>query len=76
MALQGVDVHVPRGAILGVIGMNGSGKTTMLNCINGIYTPDEAASSWMAAISPAARSMKSRGWAWGAPSRCRASSAS
>ena len=21
--------------------MNGSGKTTMLNCINGIYTPDE-----------------------------------
>ncbi|AUT45850.1 ABC transporter ATP-binding protein [Achromobacter sp. Marseille-Q0513] len=41
VALQGVDVHVPRGAILGVIGMNGSGKTTMLNCINGIYTPDE-----------------------------------
>ena len=41
VALQGVDVHVPRGAILGVIGMNGSGKTTMLNCINGIYTPDD-----------------------------------
>ncbi|AZY47955.1 ABC transporter ATP-binding protein [Bordetella avium] len=41
VALQGVDVDVPRGAILGVIGMNGSGKTTMLNCINGLYTPDE-----------------------------------
>ncbi|MCJ9714627.1 ATP-binding cassette domain-containing protein, partial [Bordetella hinzii] len=41
VALQGVDVDVPRGSILGVIGMNGSGKTTMLNCINGIYTPDE-----------------------------------
>ncbi|MFU1980902.1 ABC transporter ATP-binding protein [Bordetella hinzii] len=41
VALQGVDVDVPHGSILGVIGMNGSGKTTMLNCINGIYTPDE-----------------------------------
>ena len=41
VALQGVDLDVPRGSILGVIGMNGSGKTTMLNCINGIYTPDE-----------------------------------
>ncbi|MEN4922515.1 ABC transporter ATP-binding protein [Achromobacter spanius] len=41
VALQGVDMHVPRGSILGIIGMNGSGKTTMLNCINGIYTPDE-----------------------------------
>lgn len=41
VALQGVDVNVPHGSILGVIGMNGSGKTTMLNCVNGIYTPDE-----------------------------------
>ena len=41
VALQGIDVNVPHGSILGVIGMNGSGKTTMLNCVNGIYTPDE-----------------------------------
>ena len=41
VALQGVDLEVPKGSILGIIGMNGSGKTTMLNCINGIYTPDE-----------------------------------
>jgi len=40
VALKGVDVDVPDRSILGVIGMNGSGKTTMLNCINGIYTPD------------------------------------
>ncbi|CAB3653730.1 ABC transporter ATP-binding protein [Achromobacter piechaudii] len=41
VALQGVDLEVPKGSILGIIGMNGSGKTTMLNCINGIYRPDE-----------------------------------
>lgn len=39
-ALRGVGFHLPRRATLGVIGMNGSGKTTMLNCINGIYQPD------------------------------------
>lgn len=40
-ALKGVDISLPDQSILGVIGMNGSGKTTMLNCINGIYIPDE-----------------------------------
>lgn len=40
VALRGVGLHVPRAAILGIIGMNGSGKTTMLNCINGLYVPD------------------------------------
>ena len=67
---------MPRGAILGVIGMNGSGKTTMLNCINGIYTPDEGRIELDGRDIAGRRSMKSRGWAWGAPSRCRASSAS
>lgn len=41
VALKGVGFHLPRQSILGVIGMNGSGKTTMLNCINGIYQPDD-----------------------------------
>lgn len=36
-ALKGIDLNLPDRSILGVIGMNGSGKTTMLNCINGIY---------------------------------------
>lgn len=39
-ALKGIDLDVPERSILGVIGMNGSGKTTMLNCINGIYRAD------------------------------------
>lgn len=36
-ALRDVSTRLPDRSILGVIGMNGSGKTTMLNCINGIY---------------------------------------
>ena len=40
MALAGVDLQVEDGEILSVIGPNGSGKTTMFNCISGVYHPD------------------------------------
>ncbi len=36
-ALGGVSLTLPDQSILGLLGMNGSGKTTMLNCINGLY---------------------------------------
>jgi branched-chain amino acid transport system ATP-binding protein len=36
-ALAGVPLAVNRGEIRGVIGPNGSGKTTPFNCIGGIY---------------------------------------
>lgn len=39
-ALSGIDIVVPPRSVLGVIGMNGSGKTTMLNCIGGLYRAD------------------------------------
>lgn len=39
VALGGVDVGVRGGERLGVIGPNGSGKTTMMNCIAGMYRP-------------------------------------
>lgn len=39
-ALDGITVSVPRNSITSVIGPNGSGKTTFLNCINGIYVPE------------------------------------
>lgn len=38
-AVQEVDFAVEMGHIHGVIGPNGSGKTTMLNTISGIYRP-------------------------------------
>ena len=39
-ALDGVTVHVPRGAVYGLIGPNGAGKTTLLRCLTGVYRPD------------------------------------
>lgn len=38
-ALDDVSFGVERGAILGLIGPNGSGKTTMMNVVSGVYKP-------------------------------------
>ena len=38
-ALDGVDIAVERGKVHALIGPNGSGKTTMLNVLSGIYKP-------------------------------------
>lgn len=40
-ALDNVSFSVEKGTIHGIIGPNGSGKTTMFNVINGIYKPTE-----------------------------------
>ena len=39
-ALIGVDIHVPKGAIYGLVGQNGAGKTTTLKCVAGIQDYD------------------------------------
>ncbi|MDA8122002.1 MAG: ABC transporter ATP-binding protein [Deltaproteobacteria bacterium] len=39
-ALNGVDLYLRRGELAGLIGPNGSGKTTVFNVITGIYRPD------------------------------------
>jgi ABC-2 type transport system ATP-binding protein len=36
IALDGIDLHVEEGRILGLIGLNGAGKTTALNAILGL----------------------------------------
>ncbi len=40
VAVQDVDFTVERGQIVGLIGPNGSGKTTIFNVISGFYAPD------------------------------------
>lgn len=39
MALRGVDLHVKRGEIYGVIGLSGAGKSTLIRCINMLERP-------------------------------------
>lgn len=39
-AVKGVSFQVEKGKILGIIGKNGSGKSTMLRSIAGIFSPD------------------------------------
>jgi len=42
-ALQGVGVAIAEGETLAVIGPNGSGKTSLFNCVTGIYRPTSGA---------------------------------
>ncbi|MDR0446835.1 MAG: ABC transporter ATP-binding protein [Oscillospiraceae bacterium] len=39
-ALDGLELHVKKGSIYGLIGVNGSGKTTALKIVTGILRPD------------------------------------
>lgn len=40
-ALRGISFEIEEGKILGIIGKNGSGKSTMLRAIAGIFSPDK-----------------------------------
>jgi len=41
VAVTGVDMHIRRGEIFGLVGPNGSGKTTMTNAITGFFPPQK-----------------------------------
>jgi ABC-2 type transport system ATP-binding protein len=39
--LRGIDFSVPDGTIMGLVGKNGAGKSTMIKCLLGLIKPDE-----------------------------------
>jgi multiple sugar transport system ATP-binding protein len=43
MALDGIDLTVEEGEVLGLLGPTGAGKTTTLRCISGLHRPDAGA---------------------------------
>ncbi|WP_132051981.1 ABC transporter ATP-binding protein [Pseudocnuella soli] len=42
-ALTGVDLHLPAGKIVAVVGLNGAGKTTLIKLLCRLYDPTEGA---------------------------------
>ncbi len=44
-ALNGVDIDIKKGETIGIIGTNGSGKSTMLKIITGVLNPTEGSVS-------------------------------
>ena len=38
-ALQGIDLEVPKGQVMGLIGPSGAGKSTLIRCINRLVEP-------------------------------------
>src|SRR5689334_3870187 len=41
VALDGVDLHVASGEVLGLVGENGAGKSTLMKILSGAHTADE-----------------------------------
>lgn len=40
-AAKDISFHLPKGYIMGLIGENGAGKSTIIKCILGLYRPDQ-----------------------------------
>lgn len=52
VALDGVSVDIKRGEIFGIVGLNGSGKSTILKVISGILKPTKGSVVVRGSISP------------------------
>jgi len=54
IALDGVDLELPAGTVLGVLGPNGAGKTTMVRILATLIRPDRGR-AWVAGFDVSAR---------------------
>ncbi len=56
--LRNVDLHIPKGSVVGIIGASGSGKTTFLKLAAGLFVPDRG-KIYTCRTNPALRKRKS-----------------
>lgn len=52
VALDGVNVDIKKGEVFGIVGLNGSGKSTILKVISGILKPTKGSVEVRGSISP------------------------
>jgi ATP-binding cassette subfamily B protein len=45
-AVDGVDIDLPAGQVVAVVGENGSGKTTLAKLVAGLFAPDQGDITW------------------------------
>lgn len=38
--VRNISLHIPKGCIYGLIGLNGAGKTTIIKMVTGLLQPD------------------------------------
>ena len=63
VALDGVDLDIPRGQVHGLVGPNGAGKTTLLGLLLGLSVADEGSLEILGSAGrPGARGAR-RAWA-------------
>ena len=65
-ALKGVSLEIAKGQIFGLVGPNGSGKTSMVNVITGFYRPQSGSVNLFGARSGRAQAAPHRGAGRGA----------
>jgi ABC-2 type transport system ATP-binding protein len=46
VVLDGVDLEVPSGRVIGLLGPNGAGKTTLMRILFGVLVPDAGTVTW------------------------------
>jgi ABC-2 type transport system ATP-binding protein len=45
LILKSIDLHIPEGAVVGLVGRNGAGKSSLLRCLVGLTVPSSGSSS-------------------------------